>query len=1040
MTSRRPFKLLALSLLMAGMPMPLKAEEDVLYYELFDAAARETVDTFSSYQEARYALDIRADEYDNLSIRYDGRILYAEHALVLFDRSDDCSPVSYIHSVDRTEAGISGCYAVDAAFLESDGEKAEFMIAADRGWVSLDDVTILPVEEIAARTSVYTVFHSYLYHEIKNEMVNDNYFSIIPLSEAPSYLKDDTSYYSYDGHYFYEDLDVMLDDLKNGTYENSVNPDDPRYDYYQYVSHRTLTPVSPVQAEKWLRETMMVKGAMDHYQSDPADGTDDTLTRSQLYGQIPVFWQYQYEYGVNALMMLAEAMEESNDGRSLNAYSRNNLYGHAAYDSEEEATSSRFQTVSRSILSHARYYLSGNYLSPLKKLYQGGNYGNKSAGMNVDYSADPYWGELLASRLRQLEAQFGVTEAEKEMVAIRTREGSVAVRREPNDWSYTLYRTNGNPDNAFTVTGIVENAYGKWYRVQSDATLSDEMTADLSYLYDYETDQGYIRADEVQIVLNEKDDFNDTYYSVVFDAGEGMFEDGRSTVELKVREGCVPAASEPVLNHALFAGWDQEVLPAAKNCVYRAVYRQISSALLSDHSASVLELNDRIDLHGRKIDIIYDDLGTGVKELNTSMISGFDMQKEGDQYVNISFAGYSFSFPILISARRDSLREEVRREVLSAIETYKGREELSSEEAAEVVALKLLIEQNVMPRLTQSQFRQFDRIVRLAVGDRIRYIIDPNDLSLAVSGLSLSIPFGSSLDKLKYFEDTYRLQAEKSEDEIFSRLFSNMAAAMKSEMKEMFSLRLLKNYHNYDMDEPILVSIDKPSGSEGGDIFTVLYIDKADGHIYRCYTRQSENMISFLTKGMGTYAVVSRNSSNLYPIGDPQESLSEYTCSADMEAVRIRVVIGCFAAALLFALWLMGGGKRKARKLERRQTERTEQAKNEAEAPSDTTTAMQKFDTQMLNIAKIREADREYERQEAEKVKKLDDKVELAFLRLFETAVLNLEEIQEEAENGEIEEKKQDLSSSDMTAGLKLFETDVLNLEEMQEEEEEHDQ
>ena len=997
MILKKSLKILVFSFMTAVLCMPLKAEEDTeIRYELFDAASGKTVETFSSYTEARRFLDGAADDYDNLSIRYDGRVLYCEHALVLFDQKEDCSPVSYIHTYDRTEAQLSGCYAIDAAFIDSDGEKAEFMISADRGWISLEDVTILPVEEIRTRISCYTVFHSYLYHEIKNEMTDDNYFSIIPLSEAPSCLKDNHSYFSYDGHYFYEDLNLLLDDLKNDTHENSVNPDDPRYDYFQFVSHRTVTNVTPEEAEKWLRETLLVKGAMDHYQSDQADGTDDTLTRSQLYGQIPAFWQYQYEYGINAMMMLAEAMEESSEGRSLSAYTKNNLFAHAAYDSDEEASASRFRTVTRSVLSHAKYYLSGNFLSPLKNLYQGGNYGNKSSGMNVDYSADPYWGEQLASRSRRLDEQFGSADLDTQMIVIRSEAGKIPVRRTPDIYSYVLYRTNGNPDNAFTVTGITENQYGTWYEVYSDATLSDEQTADLSYRYDHEKDRGYIRAEDVQIILNEKEDFEEVYYTVTFDAGEGEFDDGGSSVELKVREGYVPTVNAPVLNHAVFDGWDREVTPVSEDTVYHARYKNISSALLSGKPESSYELNDRIDLHGSAFDLIFEDLSSARVELSTSMISGFDLRQEGDQYMNISFNGYSFSCPIHVSARRDSLREELRKEVLEAIDTYGDKDSLSSEEASEIISLKMLIEQNMMPKLTQSQFRQFDNIMRMAVDDRIRYIIDPNDLRLSVSGLSVSIPFGNSLEKYRYYEDTYRLQAQRSDDEILKNLFTVMADHLNSEMRDMFSLRLLKNYHEFETDEALLISLDKPAGSEEGEIFTVLYIDQTDGHIYRCYTRQSENMISFLTKGIGTYAILSRNSSNVYPVGDPVESLSEATCSEDMEAVRIKIVIGSFIAGVLLLIWLSGAKRRNSRKLEKKQTERERLSRHEMVAPSDTTVVMRLFETEVLNLTELQEYEEEIDRREEEERSEENPADMTAGMRLFETEVLNLEELQEE--------------------------------------------
>ena len=89
-------------------------------------------------------------------------------------------------------------------------------------------------------------------------------------------------------------------------------------------------------------------------------------------------------------MMLSLAENESALGRSYLAYTRNNLFGHAAYDSAVEENASRYTSTAGSVYSHALHYLSNAYLNPSQFQFHGGFFGNKAGGMNVSYASDPY--------------------------------------------------------------------------------------------------------------------------------------------------------------------------------------------------------------------------------------------------------------------------------------------------------------------------------------------------------------------------------------------------------------------------------------------------------------------------------------------------------------------------------------------------------------------------------------------------------------------------------------------------------------------------
>ncbi|NCB34403.1 MAG: cell wall-binding protein, partial [Erysipelotrichia bacterium] len=328
------------------------------------------------------------------------------------------------------------------------------------------------------------------------------------------------------------------------------------FDYYQFVSHRTVTSITEQQLEDYLANTMGIIGKPVSYQDDDKDSADDTRTRSQYYGELPAFWQYQYEYGANSLMMFALSENESANGSSALCYSRNNLFGHAAYDSDVEANASRYLNISNSIYSHARYYISGSYASPLKSMFRGSFFGNKSAGMNVSYASDPYWGEKAAVYYRHLDESFDSIDLNQYTLGIKTSSDMVDVYQYPQADSGILYTTRKNPDYSFVILSAFSNEDGDWYAVQSEATLDENSKVALSYYYDYSNDIGYILQSDIQTVIAGKKTEEPSYVHVTFDAAGGVFSGNEGSVTYALPTGTTASASTPVKDHALFTGWD----------------------------------------------------------------------------------------------------------------------------------------------------------------------------------------------------------------------------------------------------------------------------------------------------------------------------------------------------------------------------------------------------------------------------------------------------------------------------------------------------
>ena len=943
-------------------------------YHLVDFASDTELSSYSTYKDAASAWSNSRDSYDNLGIILDNKVMLAEYGTAIIRSTDACDVnVTYTEAVDGEQGYTNGCYGVDAAYLatSADGTEAEFVLSGVTGWASLDDIKIVPTENITFRMTAYTVQSGRLYHEIKTEITDDYYASILDLGNAPSYLEDGNTYYSSDGHYFYRDdsYNAMIDDLRNGTHTSSMNPDDPWYDYYQFVSHRTLTNVTESQMESYLSDTMGIIGKPVSYQDDDKDSADDTRTRSQYYGELSEFWQYQYEYGSNALMMFALSLNESAGGTSALSYSRNNLFGHAAYDSDVEANASRYLTVANSVYSHAKYYISGSYASPLKSMFRGSFFGNKSSGMNVSYASDPYWGEKAAVYYRQLDEGFGSVDENQYTLGIKTSSDAVDVYQYPQADSDVLYTTRKNPDFSFVILSSFSNDDGDWYQVQSEATMDEDSKVALSYNYDYSNDLAYIRQSDVQVILTGKETEQQTYVHVTFDAAGGTFPGDEATVTYALPTGSAASAVTPTKDHALFSGWDQSTDSVSQDTTFTAQYQDVTEIELTSTPKQDYELNDKINLENGIITVHFTDGTSKEVSLDTTMVSGFNLASGGDQTVTVTYAGCTAEYTVNVNGDSDTIRSEIKQEIQVMIEQYADKDTLSDWDTNAIIALKQKIDENMQPYLTQAELRSFDKILRKAYGNRIRYVLEKNPYDLQVSGLSVSYPLDDSLDKFWLVEDTYRIRVSSNVSDEAITAMTRTANYLEDSINESFNVVIRKNYSEPDPEGPLLITISKPEGTSDSDVFTVLHYIKDTGDVVECYTRQTDGKITFMTRGEGSYMVLSRRTSNVYTGDDPVESLTSSSSSWDIEkiAAYASLVLGLFI--LMMILIYRHRKKTTTVKVKQERVVKNEQEAKKPAPPADMTQALQNLETTMIDLKadEIRKAADQENRKNGEK-------------------------------------------------------------------------
>ena len=929
-------------------------------FHLVDFETNEILEgSYGTFREAKTVYNNIKEDYVNLGIVKDAVTYEAEYALALFKVNDACDfEITYTNTSDGTEGAINGCYGVDAAYLYTDdeGKYATFSLSGVTAQTDLENVTVIPLQNVYVNLSMFTVQNGILYHMIKGEMDDDYFGYIVSHGTAPEYLEEGKAYYSYDDHYFYGDdkLYEMLDDYRNGIRDASVNADDPWYDWYQFVSHRTITKADREEVTAFFNEQMGLKGPISRYLDNDKDGVHDVLNESQLYGMEDTFYQCQYEFGTNALMMMAISEMESSAGRSSLSFTRNNLFAHAAYDSEEEAELGRYGDIRTSIYSHAKYYLSGSYLSPMKEQYNGGFFGNLSAGMNVRYSSDPYWGEKAAAAYRAIDEAVGSKDGKNYQIGIRTVENETIVYKDPSTET-PLYTTGEMPDMAFVILDEITNDEGEWYKIQSDATLDENHAVDLSYYYSWSEDTAYIKKDSVQLIIGARTETPE-YIHVTFHGDSGTYIGNEADVSYDLPSGSDAISSAPVKVNAEFNGYDMDTAALDADIELTAQYRNVQSVEISSMPQTEYELNDRINLKGGAIRVIYEDGSEAEYPFTTSMVSGYDMTSDGEQTVNVNYAGNTASYTINVSAEKDEKRAALKKEILSLIDSYGTREDLENYESEKILKVKKEMDESVQPYLTMPEFRSFDTLLRKAYQEKIRYVIDDAGYGFAVSGLSLSLPLEEGqLEKKETEQDTYRISISNGVSRSVSSALNKEAEYLGETVLKEFTVSLTKNMDAINTDAKLLCTINRPSDSVGGDVYTVLTCGE-DGEIIKCYTRQTTNTISFMADGPGEFVLLTRNTSNQYVGADPVETVTEETSSVDIRAIIVNIAIAAIALFIIVFGSMYVVGKRNRKKKTVIHAEHRKQYEKDS-SNLEVTQALEILNTEMLRLDDIKKAD-----------------------------------------------------------------------------------
>ncbi len=335
----------------------------------------------------------------------DGVVIYATESIGRLVRLKDGKPDSdrrYNVNVYSTATStneityVNHGYMDDMPIIDQTIDRVKVEINGVVGWINKKDGDVTNVVQVplnqANNLSYYKKSGNDLIHYMSSDITSSGGYSI-QIGKAPEFMKEGVKYYSYDGNYFYDKIEVLLQDAENNTHLNSINATDKYYNYYQYVPGRTKTSYTSNDINNYIE--------------------NNTPSNSIMREQGHAFVKAQEKYGVNASIIVGIAMNESGKGTSSIATSKNNIFGLNAVDSSPNESANYFESVEQCINEFASHWMSKGYYNPTDWRYEGSSLGNKGLGVNVRYASDPYWGEKASQYMYQMDKYISDGEVEE---------------------------------------------------------------------------------------------------------------------------------------------------------------------------------------------------------------------------------------------------------------------------------------------------------------------------------------------------------------------------------------------------------------------------------------------------------------------------------------------------------------------------------------------------------------------------------------------------------------------------------------------------
>ena len=398
---------------------------------------------------------------------------------------------------------INHGYVDDVPIIEDNGQVVKIEVSGYTGYIkkqeddgSLNIVTV-PINQVN-NLSYYSVnSNNELVHSISADITSTPKYSNQTLGPAPSFMKQNIKYYSYDGNYFYTDIYQLISDLKVGNHNNAINSSSPYYNYYQYLPGRSKTSYTADDINKYFE------------QYTPSD--------SMLRNTGEYFIKAQNAYGTNAALLVGVSMNESDRGTSNLAKTKFNVFGANAKDGFVEGAD-KFSSIEECITRVSNLSFSNGYFNPKSWKYNSSTLGNKGLGANVRYASDPYWSEKAISRMYQMDKFLGDSTGLKDynryLIGMYTNETSV--KNDANKELYSILPYNTRTTNTCKgqvgdTTIILEEKDANNYNIRPDRIMpitETNINGDGTYLWDR---NGIVNKSNIKLineVANPNTDFS----------------------------------------------------------------------------------------------------------------------------------------------------------------------------------------------------------------------------------------------------------------------------------------------------------------------------------------------------------------------------------------------------------------------------------------------------------------------------------------------------------------------------------------------------
>ncbi|WP_195469313.1 glucosaminidase domain-containing protein [Clostridium sp. D43t1_170807_H7] len=499
-----------------------KTEEDYEIALAYSDGTYRFVDSTNSIEEAKNeVLEAESNLSDNsivpVVLDENGQVTYSTLSMgrILKHINGEADPTFSNNTNIYTTSSLSNAftyinhgYVDDVPVIEDLGNVAKIQVAGYTGWVNKDtssmdyDLVIVPINQVT-NPSYYMNKGGVLYHFISSNLrATTETGNTIRIGLAPTYLKEGVKYLSYDGNYFYDGSNIstgltnLICDLRANTKNNSINKSNPCYNYFNYLPFRSRTSYTANELNDFINEK--------------------TISNSKLRDTGEYFINAQEKYGVNALLALGIAINESNWGKSTIAQNKNNIFGMNAVDSSPGQSANYYKSVELCINEFAKYYISGGYADPADWRYHGGFLGNKYRGANVKYASDPFWGEKATAHAFTIDMFLSKNDISNlkdyNAFTIIKYTGENRVINSNNTLLYNIYtdfsKRGGYIDTVAVITDNNEkNIGGNYYKeiyAERNTAVGSGGTAN-KYPGEYNWDsRGYIKGENIEFLNTGK--------------------------------------------------------------------------------------------------------------------------------------------------------------------------------------------------------------------------------------------------------------------------------------------------------------------------------------------------------------------------------------------------------------------------------------------------------------------------------------------------------------------------------------------------------